>query len=47
MTQNKKGKQNPMSVERKKEIIKIREEINKTKIRKIEKVNKIKSFFFF
>ena len=33
-------------VSRRKEIIKIREEINKIEIQKIEKINKIKSWFF-
>ena len=41
-----KEEQTKPKVRRRKEIIKIREEINKIEIKKIEKMNKIKSWFF-
>ena len=42
-----KEEQTKPTVSRRKEIIKIREEINKIEIKTIEKINEIKSFFFF
>ena len=46
MNQKKKNKKNP-KVSRRKEVIKIKEEINKIEIQKtIEKINKTKSWFF-